>query len=191
MESFNSYLTGIDKDFLKLICMREGRLVRFEKDDYFTMAGQVSACVGYIVEGVFKYVCLSLSEGKECNTGFVFAKEFVADYPGCLYGQPSEISIQAVTACRVYVCDSDVLQSYYNEDVEAQRKARINAEQLFFQTYTRFLDLYRKTPEERYRELLHRCPQILQLVTLKEIASYLRITPVTMSKIRRKITFSS
>lgn len=66
---------------------------------------------------------------------------------------------------------------------------RTNAEQLFLQTYSRYLDLYRLTSEERYLQLLERCPEILQLVPLKEIASYLKITPTHMSRIRRKQSF--
>lgn len=50
-------------------------------------------------------------------------------------------------------------------------------------------EIYRLTPEERYKELLERCPDILQLISLKEVAYYLKITPVHMSRIRRKITF--
>lgn len=66
---------------------------------------------------------------------------------------------------------------------------RINAKQLFLQTCSRYLDLYRLTPEERYLQLLEQCPGILQSVPLKEIASYRMITPTHMSRIRRKQLF--
>ncbi len=74
-----------------------------------------------------------------------------------------------------------------NNDTQIQ--ARINAEQILFCVYQNYLDLYRKTPEERYKEIMYKCPEILQILTLKELSSYLKITPITMSKIRRKITF--
>lgn len=88
-----------------------------------------------------------------------------------------------------YNSHSNELWLQYEHDIEGQKKARINAEQLFSQTYSRYLDIYRLTPEERYKELLERCPDILQLISLKELASYLKITSVHMSRIRRKITF--
>ena len=77
------------------------------------------------------------------------------------------------------------------ENNENQRIARIAAEQMFFQSYSRYLDLFRFTPEERYLQLLKKCPAILQMVSLKEIASYLKITPIHMSRIRRKQSFDN
>ena len=82
---------------------------------------------------------------------------------------------------------SVILKQLFEETIENQRVARIAAEQLFFQTYTRYLDMYRLTPEERYDKLLERYPEVLQFISLKEIASYLNITPVHMSRIRSKI----
>ena len=43
------------------------------------------------------------------------------------------------------------------------------------------------TPEERYLEIINRCPDLLKLITLKELASYLLIRPETLSRIRRKV----
>lgn len=54
---------------------------------------------------------------------------------------------------------------------------------------SRYLDMFRLTPEERYQKLLERCPDLLQQVSLREIASYLGITPTHMSRIRRRLTF--
>ena len=85
----------------------------------------------------------------------------------------------------------DSSQRKFKENNENQRIARIAAEQMFFQSYSRYLDLFRFTPEERYLQLLKKCPAILQMVSLKEIASYLKITPIHMSRIRRKQSFDN
>ena len=60
----------------------------------------------------------------------------------------------------------------------------------FAQVYTQYLDSYRMTTRERYKRLLSRCPEIVQSISLKDIASYLKVTPTTISNIRREITFS-
>ena len=62
-------------------------------------------------------------------------------------------------------------------------------EHLFHQIYTQYLDTYRMTIREQYINLLHRCPQIVQQINLQDIASFLRVTPTTISNIRREITF--
>ena len=49
------------------------------------------------------------------------------------------------------------------------------------------ISMYSLTPEERYLEIINRCPNLLKLITLKELASYLLIRPETLSRIRRKV----
>lgn len=189
MEEFNLYLKNIDRDSLKDLCISKGKLIKYGKNEYFSTIEQPSSYIGFVQKGAFKYVCFNSSEGKEYNSGFSFANEFIGDYPSCLYQIPLEVSIQAITHGEVYVYESEKLEQYFNQDMTTQRKARTIAEQLFLQTYSRFLDTYRKTPEERYKELLQRCPEILQMISLKDLSSYLKITPIHMSRIRHKITF--
>ena len=55
--------------------------------------------------------------------------------------------------------------------------------------YRRDLDHYRYTARGRYRRLLDRCPQVVQMLSLKDIASFLNVTPQMLSKFRREITF--
>ena len=47
--------------------------------------------------------------------------------------------------------------------------------------------MYCKTTEELYLDLLNRCPDIQEYITLKEIASFLQVTPETVSRIRCKL----
>lgn len=189
MEGLNSFLSNIDRDFVKNVCINSGSLTRYKRNEYFLKAGEVSSYVGYVVKGAFRCKCTDQAAGKEYSTCFVFEDEFVADYPACLYGISSGVAIQAVTCSEVYICESRELQRQYGQTAETQMKARVNAEQMLFYIYSRYLDIYRSTPEERYRELLKQNPGILQILTLKEIASYLKVTPTTVSNIRRKITF--
>ena len=51
------------------------------------------------------------------------------------------------------------------------------------------LDLHRTTPRERYDLLMQRCPGIVNELPLNAIASFLNITPKTISMLRRDITF--
>lgn len=71
--------------------------------------------------------------------------------------------------------------------MEWQRLGRLVAEQLFVMTYKRLLDSYCTTPEERYMDLMRHYPQLKELLPLREIASFIGVTPETVSKIRRKL----
>ncbi|KAB4998746.1 Crp/Fnr family transcriptional regulator, partial [Bacteroides thetaiotaomicron] len=61
------------------------------------------------------------------------------------------------------------------------------AETLLWEIYDRMISMYSLTPEERYLDIINRCPDLLKLITLKELASYLLIRPETLSRIRRKV----
>lgn len=62
---------------------------------------------------------------------------------------------------------------------------------LFSEIYSRHLELYRKTPTERYLDLIILYPQILDVVSLRDIASYLLVTPVYLSRIRKNLAKKS
>ncbi len=188
---FNSYISNIDIGFFKELCLKHGELRRYKRNEFILREGDVCSSFGFIQSGVVKYSCTNRTENKVYSVGFSFPNEFIADYPACLYGMRSELNIQTITPCEVYICASGFLQQKFEESKEGQRMARIAAEQLFFQSYSRYLDFFRFTPEERYLQLLERCPSILQMIPLKEIASYLKITPVHMSRLRRKQSLGS
>ena len=62
---------------------------------------------------------------------------------------------------------------------------------LFNMAFVRLLNLYRKSPRQRYVELCEQYPQILETVTLKDLSSFLLITPNHLSRIRRELAKNS
>ncbi len=62
---------------------------------------------------------------------------------------------------------------------------------LFSEIYSRYLELHRKTPTERYIELIAQYPHIIGTVSLRDIASYLLVTPVYLSRIRKNLAKKS
>ena len=55
------------------------------------------------------------------------------------------------------------------------------------EAYGRYLHLYQKSPTERYHELVEKYPDVLEQVKLRDIASYLLVTPIHLSRIRKKM----
>lgn len=191
MKNFNTYMDNIDINFFKELCLRHGELKQYKRNEFILREGDTCSFFGYVVSGVVKYTCTNQAENKVYNVGFSFTNEFIADYPACLYGIKSEVNMQTITPCEIYICSAEYLLEKIEKFQTGQKIARIAAEQIFFQSYSRYLDLFRLNPEERYLQLLQRCPEILQMVSLKEISSYLKITPIHMSRIRHKQSFDS
>ncbi len=183
-KQFNTYKDGLDLELLREYCMEHGEVRIFGRDEMLVREGEMSRWLGYVAKGCFKYIVKNKTENRDYITGFAFEDEFVGDFPNCIDNRESAVSIVAMTASEVYLIDGLQLISL----LENGNLAHIY-KQLFLQIYTQYLDSYRMTVRERYRNLLQRCPQIVQQINLKDIASFLRVTPTTISNIRREITF--
>jgi len=75
----------------------------------------------------------------------------------------------------------------YNSDIQVANWGRKFAEQELVKIEERFISRQCKTAVERYRELIGNDPDLLQRVQLIHIASYLGITPVSLSRIRAEL----
>lgn len=188
MIGFNSYINGLDLSRLTEYCINHGRLTQYAKGDYFIKAGEESRFIGFVKCGYFNYMVHNSSEQKDCITGFAFEGEFVGDYPNCLSSKMSEVTIVAETSCKIFLLAGEELRKLLDSNGMRELKQAIS-DHLFSQVYTQYLDTYRMTTRERYKRLLLRCPEIVQSINLKDIASYLKVTPTTISNIRREITF--
>ena len=189
MIDFNSYINGLDLSALKKYCVNHGQLIRYAKGDNFVKIGEESHYIAYVEYGYFNYKVHNFTEGKDYITGFSFEGEFVGDYPNCLSGKTSEVAIVAGTSCKVCQLAGEELCKLLDSDDMKELKQAIS-DHLFSQVYTQYLDTYRMTTRERYKRLFLRCPEIVQSINLKDIASYLKVTPTTISNIRREITFA-
>ena len=107
---FNSYMSNIDIDFFKELCLKHGELRHYKKNEFILHEGDACSFFGFILSGVVKYSCTNRTENKPYNVGFSFSNEFIADYPTCLYGMRSELNIQAIIPCEIYICSSAFLQ---------------------------------------------------------------------------------
>lgn len=99
---FNSYQDGLDLELLRHYCMEHGEERLLKRGEIFEDAGKPSKYVAYVERGCFKYMVNNEEEGKDYCTGFAFEGEFVADYPNCLTGRKSELTIVAGTTCKIF-----------------------------------------------------------------------------------------
>lgn len=186
MTDFNSYVDKIDTNLLRDICLRQGELCHYKKGEYFLHQGETRQCNwGFIEKGYFKYSVVD-EDGNINITGFAFSHTPIGDYPSLIKNTPVTTDIIAATEADVFVCKRNIIDELFAKEPTLHR---IISDEIFLQTYNRFLNMYRLSSKERYIQLLSECPNILQVITLKEIASYLQITPTHLSRIRKAITF--
>lgn len=184
MNNFNTYLNYIDVNFWRDFCTEHGTLRRYRKGEYFLHTDENCHSVGFILSGTFKYTIMDAA-GEEHITGFSFAGTPVTEYASLITGGKVKANVVAATPAEALVCPAQRVAELFQSDTLLHTSV---ADALFFQTYDRFLKLYSCSPKERYLELLAQSPELLQDISLKELASYLQITPTHLSRIRREIS---
>lgn len=134
---FNSYKDGLDLEFLRQYCMTYGKVQTFQCGDRLETAGKPSRWIAYIEEGYFKYLISCQWGDKTHCAGFAFAGDFVANYPFCLDGAPSELTIEAGMPCKVILIEGKDLQRMYDEDIEKMHIGLQLMKGMFKMVYTR------------------------------------------------------
>ena len=197
-KDFNTYKEGLDLEVLRQYCMEHGEVRTFLRGETLEDVGEPAQWVAFVERGCFKYMVHNDEEGKDYCTGFAFEGEFVADFPYCLDGDASEVTIEADMPCEVRVISGAELQHLFDTDPSMAKMNVKILKNLFKMVNYRDLDHYRYTARgrycrllERYELLLRRCPGIARHLPLNAIASFLCVTPQQLSRIRKAVTFSS
>ena len=182
--NFNTYYENIDHDFWRKLCVEQGVMRSYDKGDYFIERGQVGRYIGFVKSGTLKYVAYA-ADCSESVVGLEFAGEFVADFPFSLYGKKSRVSIVAVTPSEIYCISAREVGMRMKSDEELYRAVADTNVALFDTTYNRYIDLHVKSVQERYNELIDKYKDIFLYFSLKDIASFLNITPTHLSRLRK------
>lgn len=183
MANFNRFIDKIDLDSLRELCLMQGKLRHYKKGEFFLRSGESPKYFGFIESGYFNYFVVD-SLGNERITGFALCNTLAGDFYSSLHNVPSLNNLRATSASSVWVISVSEIRDFLDKHPDIRH---VMAEELFRTAHERFINLYRQSPKERYVELLNRCPDILQNITLKELASYLQITPTHLSRIRKEI----
>ena len=125
-----------------------------------------------------------LSEYEEHIIRFGYEGSLITSLSSFLKGTPSEFYIEAIRKTSMKVISKEDLARLVNENSENLRQYTNLLETLISQQIDREIDLLITSPTERLNRVLKRSPNLFQHVPLKYIASYLRMTPETLSRIR-------
>lgn len=140
---------------------------------------------------LYFYFILSGSAGlflwKENNfvcLDFAFEHQFCCDYMSLLTNEKTPLEVIALEDCEM-VCLTKNSFHQLAQTPMGMVIMRISAETSFVEKQQQQIELLTKTAEERYHILSIKYPQIFQRVAQKHIASYLGITPQSLSRIRK------
>jgi CRP-like cAMP-binding protein len=146
--------------------------------------GQIATQVHFIKKG-----CLRIwfnKDGKDITFQFFFEGQAVASIDSFVNNQPSLFTIESI--------EPSVIISISKENFEQLQqfypKMKENFQQIMFDRLRNysllFLSRIKDSPSERYADLINNHPEIIKRVPQHYIASYLGITPISLSRIRNR-----
>ena len=156
--------------------------ITFNKDEIIKKEGALEKYFYFILSGsagIFlwtgnNHVCLD----------FAFETNFCCDYMSLLLKQPTPLQLVSLEKSEMVRIKSSDFYTLGQTPV-GQIIIQISAETSFIDKQQQQIELLTKTAEERYEILLKKFPSIHNRVAQKHIASYLGITPQSLSRIRK------
>ncbi len=147
--------------------------------------GQYNVSLFFIQSGIVR--CFNRKEEKEITNDFFFENTFVTDFPALLNNTPASQNFEAIENTSIYTFSRDKLIRLTVQFPELRTWGGKMAELLFAQSIKKQSALKSDSPKERYLAILKEKPQIIQRIPLFLIASYLGITQVHLSRIRKDL----
>lgn len=156
--------------------------VELKRNDYLIKKGQVESHLFYVISGNLRI--FYPKDNDEVCVGFAYDHNLICSYPSFILNQPSDYYLQALTKLKLAKINrSDFYQSL-DKIPKLERCWRMITEEALLGKIEREVEMLTFSPEERYERLLERSPHVFQLIPKKYIASYLRMTPETLSRIK-------
>jgi CRP-like cAMP-binding protein len=176
------YVRLTDAEWTRFVPLLRPR--RLRRGAHLVRAGARVRTLSFVVAGVLRryYVV----EGREVTTGLLAEHSFATDYPALCAGDASESSLQALTAVALLSVDVAELEWLARGDGSWRDFAPAAGIALARRRERRQVELLTRSPEERYGDLLRQCPTLMDRVPHYHVASYLGITPESLSRLRRR-----
>lgn len=146
--------------------------------------GQVSTRIYFIETGLVGGYYLN--NGKEITTGFMKEGDFVISPVSFFRNRPSFEYLQLLEDRQLYALSRPMRFEAYERFAEFNKIGRIDTEEYYVRAELRTHFLRGQTAAEKYYTFLTEYATIVNRVPIQHIASFLGITPETLSRIRAK-----
>ncbi len=159
------------------------KTVRLNKNEFFLKAGEVPRHIGYVVTGLMRLYYIN-TDGGEITKHFCMENTLAISYSAFLLREESSFYIQALEDTELYVFDYDTYRDLLAGHVCWQSVAKKLSDMLFIIKEKREAELLLYNAQERYARFLKDYPNLEKRLNQYHIASYLGITPESLSRIR-------
>jgi CRP-like cAMP-binding protein len=156
----------------------------FDKKDVILKAGQFSDMVYYVVKGLVRIYYVK--EEKEITNWFIKENMVFAPTYSIYTGKRNYANYEALEDTIVLKINYSTLESYYTKYHSLEHMGRMLIQQYYALFIKKTYDVLSLSSDERYQLFLKEHSELINRIPLRYIASYLGITPETLSRLRAK-----
>lgn len=139
-----------------------------------------------LVSGIMR-AYINTENGKQHNKKIFAPRSFVGGLTAMITRSPSRLTYEALTKCEVFEIDFNAFLELCKKDIRISNLYNKILENVFMEYERRSLELMSLDATGRYLKLRERIPNIDDLIPQFQIASFLNITPVQLSRIRKNL----
>lgn len=162
------------------------RPLNVQKGQSLQQPDQPWECAYWLRQGVVRMYYLD-SEGQEHNKRFFLAGDFFWPVTSSLRTQAVGFAMEAIAPVTGQYWRFNELRSAFDNNEEWLEFNQLWMERLLEAKLTREREWLQLSASERYLQLLHQQPELVEQTPAHHIASYLGITPVSLSRLKKSL----
>lgn len=162
------------------------RIVKLQAGTFYIEKGSNTKKLGLITEGLIRAYTIK-ENGDDVTVLLRWENQFIASHDSIIRKEPSRIIYQALEYTTLFEFDYEKAEALIDKNPKLSNFRNIVILKIVAEALDRADSLVLLSPEERYLDLIRKNPDIINRVPGKYISTYLGITPVSLSRIRKRI----
>jgi CRP-like cAMP-binding protein len=168
-------------------CMRFFTVKKLKKRQFLLQEGDICRSIAFVTNGCLREYTID-HKGEEHILQFAIRDWWISDLNSFLTGTPSVHYIDAVHDSEVLLLEKSSRDDLFSAVPKMERFFRLLLETNYISTHRRIIESLSASAEERYLIFIKTYPALVEKVPQSQIASYLGITPQSLSRIRKDLT---
>lgn len=160
------------------------KTITLKRNEFLKVQGSIDTNIYYVEEGSLRIFVVD--EVEERTIRFGYKENLITSLDSFLTNKPSDYYIQAIKKTVVRVITKAHVEDFLKIDKNQRLWSGI-LENVIVQQLEREIDILTSSPKKRFQRVLERSPQLFQEIPSKHIANYLRMTPETLSRLRKTL----
>jgi CRP-like cAMP-binding protein len=175
-------LSEEDIDIIEHLCIPK----KVRKRQYILNAGDVCQYITFVERGMLRSFTVD-SEGSEYVVQFAIEGWWISDVGSFVSGKEALYNIEALEDCELLHLTKSGMEELVTQVPGMERFFRLLMQSNIVALQRRVVAYMSLSAEEKYLKLMEVAPDIMQRASQQHIASYLSITPETLSRVRKKV----